>query len=799
MLACALAAAPPASAATSLADGTVRAGDARFQVITPTLIRLEHAADRRFEDRPSLTVAKRRFRAPRYTTRRHGGVLAIRTGWLTLRYRLDSGPFRRSNLSVELRVGNRNEVVRPRFPPPPPPPVGPPSFEVGPYEVQEDPNYRAPRSGNVGGWYRALDLAGGPVPMHDGLLSREGWYLLDDSQGVLLRDAPPGFAVRPDHPGNYQDGYLFGYGHDYARGLSDLRTLTGAAPLLPRQAFGVWFSRYFAYRQRDYPALLARFRAERVPLDVLMVDTDFKAPHAWNGWGWNPRLFPDPEGFLSWAHREGLAVSLNTHPSITTDDPRFTVANRRAGGLRPDPTGIRCRAMVTVGDAYGTASPGAAADCRVFDWTRAGDQDAYLSLHEPFERDGVDFWWLDYCCDESYALAPGLTQDTWINHLYARRNARRGSRWPLLSRIGASVFDPDEAGSGVWAEHRNVIHFTGDARPTWEMLDFQTHFTAAEGNVGIPYVSHDIGGFGGLASDGVSGRHLPDDLYVRWVQSGAFQPILRLHSDHGDRLPWDYSGKARQVAARFLRLRGTLVPYLYTLARQARETGLPIARAMYLRWPEHGRAYAYDRQYMLGPDVLVAPVGVPGDPARKTVWFPPGEWIDYFTGERQRGPGVRTLSVPLERAPVFVREGSVIPTQRYSPRPSRRPPDPLVVTAYSGRDGSFRLYEDSGDGLAYRRGHFAHTRLAHEEHGRESALGIDRARGRFPGRSARRRYEVRFVEVAEPGSATVDERPARRVARGRANGWWYKRRTRTAVVRTGALPTNRPARVAVGP
>ena len=95
---------------------------------------------------------------------------------------------------------------------------------------------------------------------------------------------------------------------DYLRGLADLRRLTGPAPLLPRQAFGVWFSRYFACSQSIYPPLLARFRAERIPLDVLMVDTDFKAPHRWNGWNWWPKLFPDPRGFLRWAHGRGIAV-----------------------------------------------------------------------------------------------------------------------------------------------------------------------------------------------------------------------------------------------------------------------------------------------------------------------------------------------------------------------------------------------------------------------------------------------------------------------------------------------------------
>ena len=243
----------PASAAA--APLSVREGNARFQVLSPTLIRLEYAADGRFENRPSFTAINRAPRPPRYELRRSATTLEIRTERVTLRYLRGSGPFAAGNVSLRLRVAGRQTVAHPRFGPPPPASAGPPAFEVSPYTVREEPESRPRTSGNVGGWYRALDLAAGPVALHDGLISREGWYLLDDSHTALLTDEAPGFATRPEHgSGAYQDGYLFGYGHDYPRGLADLRLLSGAAPLLPRQAFGVWFSRYFAYRQSDYPA-----------------------------------------------------------------------------------------------------------------------------------------------------------------------------------------------------------------------------------------------------------------------------------------------------------------------------------------------------------------------------------------------------------------------------------------------------------------------------------------------------------------------------------------------------------------
>jgi len=300
------------------------------------------------------------------------------------------------------------------------------------------------------------------------------------------------------------------------------------------------------------------------------------------------------------------------------------------------------------------------------------------------------------------------------------------------------------------------------------MLDFETAFTAAEGNVGIPYVSDDIGGFGSITSDGLAGRHLSDELYVRWVQSGAFQPILRLHSDHGDRLPWDYPGRAEQVATEFLRLRGALVPYLYTLASEAHRRGLPMTRAMYLGWPREDAAYTHDHQYMLGRDLLVAPVGTPGDPATKEVWFPPGSWTDVFTGETHRGPGVEQLSVPLDRMPVFARAGAVVPSQEPRPAGNESPPNRLVIDAYPGRRGAFTLYEDAGDGLAYERGRFARTRIKQRRVGSSVTVKVAAADGGYRGMPRKRVYEVR---VHEGGAAAAE------------------------VVRTKALPTNRAARI----
>ena len=717
----------------------------------------------------------------------------IRTGRLTLRWRRGSDCFEAGDLAAYVRIGKKLKKVRPVFgdgPGEPPPPPNPPTRTQA--QPNPDPKPGPRTSGNLGGWARGLDDQEDPVPLADGLLSRDGWYLLDDSRAPLAISGAPGFEERPPHDGAYQDGYLFGYGLDYARGLADLRRLTGSAPLLPRRAFGNWFSRYWPYGAADFQAIIERFGAERIPLDVLGIDTDFKAPtgrantvangylgrpldspYSWNGWDWNRDLYPDPKGFVDWLHARGIATYLNIHPSIGDRDPRWAEAQRTSGGLEPA-NRTSC--------GYFMADPG---ECAVFDWTNQAHLDAYWALHEPFERDGIDFWWLDWCCDESRARAPGLTEDSWINSLYAKRSRARGSRWPSFSRIGSSywAYWGEQEQGGAFSEHRQSIHFTGDTAATWQMLDFQSRFTVAEGNIGLPYVSHDIGSF--------KGKHLADDMYVRWIQAGAFGPLNRLHSNHGDRLPWEYGGEAQRIATEFLRLRGALVPFLYTLARAAHDTGLPMARGMYVRWPKSNDAYANDRQYMLGDELLAAPVGAPGDPATKRVWFPPGEWVDYFTGERHTGPAVKELSVPLARMPVFARAGAVLPTQPYRPNEAAPAGGPLVLTAWAGADGSFRLYEDGGDGLDHRTRH-AFTRIGHDDRGAAGTrVTIGKARGDYTGRPRRRAWELRVVGIERPGTVTVGGKPV--------DTWTYDEATRTVTIRTPRLATSRSARIDLQP
>lgn len=773
-------------------NGVVKQDQARFTVITPTLIRMEYAEDGQFEDRPTQTVAQRPQPQAAFTQKVGQGWLIVETAKLRLRYELDSGPFGADNLIIEVQKGDEIVEARPDW-----------SF--------------APQPGNLGGWRRGLDNERDPQPLYEGVLSRAGWYLMNDSNTVLLTDTPPHFEARPASNGSYQDGYLFGYGLDLEQGLKDLRTLTGAAPLLPKKALGVWFSRWWAYTDPEWRDQVREFQERGVSLDTISIDTDWKLMHrqlgcvvwnaviqaplndacSWNGWDWNRDIFPDPDGFVAWLHEQGIDVGLNVHPSIAGSDPAYPGVVAQTGPLMRDDADLPCSIL--------QADP--STPCYIFDWTQASHYEAYFGLHEPIEETGIDFWWMDWCCEGSSAIAPGLSADTLINQGYYEQHQDMGSRWPAFSRIGGSFQNgkggQDNNGLGAFAEHRYSLHFTGDTCSTWELMKFQADMTASEGNIGLPYVSHDIGSFLGEPQGSADcsnllnlSPRLPEDMYVRWMQFGTFEPIMRLHSHHGDRLPWEYPGQAETIATAFLKLRGRLVPTLYTLSRVAHDTGLPMARSMYLQWPEIEAAYNYRSQYTVGDHMLVASVAAPGDPATINMWVPPGEWVDFFSGEVLSGPAEISRSVPLEHYAVFMRKGAILPLQPELLTSAYGPQDNLSLRVWPGDDGQFDLYEDEGRGFAYRDGAYQWTPLRLESDAGCATLRIEAAQGQnFPGALTSRSWQVEFMATDAPQSVLLN---GQAISSGAGvPGWNYDASSRTVSVSTGSQPSNQATTVAL--
>jgi VCBS repeat-containing protein len=613
----------------------------------------------------------------------------------------------------------------------------------------------------LGGYRRSLDGFNGDngaPTTTPGLLHKDGWYLLDDTTSALYDPATGKVTQRPSHGGgSYLDGYLFGFGHDYKQGLSDLATLTGPPKLLPEWAYGVWYSEYFDRKATDYEnKILPAFRSEGVPLDVLVTDTDFKSPNTWSGWEMDPAKFPDPKAFFDWAAAQGLHNTLNIHPSIAANDPQYTQAQATAKGK-----------LLKGGCGSDTGS-----DCYSFDWGDPNQLKAYMDLHQTMERQGNDFWWLDWCCDNSLSSLPGVTPDAWINQQYATDANKNIGRGFVLSRAYGSLQAGGYSGqqglsTGPWADKRTTVHFTGDTASSWATLKAEVGYTPGESAAtGMSAISHDIGGFNdttGLtgsetySSGGntVTSHKLPDDMYARWVQLGTFQPIDRLHGNHSDRLPWQYGAAARSAADKFLNLREDLVPYTYTLAQQAADTGIPVVRPTYLEYPDEPQAYATaGSEYFYGSDMLVAPVTTPGTTATTSVWLPPGQWTDYFTGRTYTGGTTQNITTGLDTMPVFVRAGAVIPTRTHNvTNNDENPLGKVTLTVAPGASGTSTLYEDNGTTTGP--GRDAITMIRYNQTRSARTLTICPVGRPYPGQVKKRQWTITFLGATAPHVVTL--------------------------------------------
>lgn len=603
---------------------------------------------------------------------------------------------------------------------------------------------------NLRGARRTLDGCRGEAALDPGILSRAGWALHDDSALVRF-DPDTGWVQAPAAP--LQDWYFFGYGHDFKAALAEYARFGGAVPMIPRWLLGAWWSRYWKYSDHDVRRLIAEFAEHDFPLDVFVIDMDWHL-QGWTGYTWNSELFPDPQAALAWIHRQGLRTTLNLHP---------------ADGVGPHEA-----AYEEVAEVLGVQS-GEPIPFRISDPAFAR---AYFELlHHPLEDQGVDFWWMDWQQGRASEL-PGLDPLPWLNHLHYEDMRRRRDRRPLVfSRWG---------GLG---NHRYPIGFSGDTFATWEALRFQPYFTATAANVLYGWWSHDIGGHFDACEP---------ELYVRWVQLGAFSPILRLHSTNdaaAERRPWAFPPAVRDAARAAFQARYALLPYLYTLARVHADEALAPARPLYYDWPEHEAAYVAREQYALGDQLIVAPIVRPADPATglayADIWVPPGDWIERSSGEPLHGPAWVRRTGDLESIPQLVRAGAILPLAPERSRSHQQPHDQLILAVFPGEQGAFRLYEDAGEGEEYRAGQFEWTPISirSRDNGLRRELMIGPVEGRCFDLPTARAYSVRFEHSRRPALVQLDGEEH--------TAWSYDEAMRAIVVDIPTRPTDLPTTLVV--
>lgn len=676
----------------------VRGDRFRITVLTDGLLRLEYSDDGVFEDRASAFALFRDLPVPDYRVIDGPQHLEILTSRVHLVY--DRGPLRASGLSIQVRgnISAYHSVWR---------------FGDG--------------GANLGGTARTLDNADGAVDLEPGVLSRQGYAVLDDSLTPVL----DGTGWIHPRNGERTDLYFFGYGRDYRDAVRALYAVSGSTPVLPRFALGTWWSRYHRYTAEEYLALMDSFAEAGIRFSIAVLDMDWHVVEVdpahgsgWTGYSWNRALFPDPEGFLRNLHERGLRVTLNVHPAdgVRVFEEKYPDMARALGR---DP---------------------AAGDPIAFDVTDPAFLAAYFDvLHRSLERQGVDFWWIDWQSGSQSRIA-GIDPLWMLNHFHSLDSARDGRRPLTLSRY---------AGPG---SHRYPVGFSGDTVVSWDSLDFQPCFTATASNIGYGWWSHDIGGHMFGAKD--------DELATRWVQLGAFSPIMRLHSGNSPfntKEPWRFGRQAQSIMIRYLRLRHRLLPYLHTMNHRAARDGEPLVHPMYWSYPEMPQAYQVPNQFTFGTELLVAPITRPGHRrllmGSVLAWLPTGRWIDIFTGLVYDGDREVVLHRRLDDIPVLARAGAIVPlTADAVPgnewdRNESDNPVGLEVLVVVGADGSFELIEDDGTGSGRDAVTVARTPITYD-HDR-GTVSIGPAAGALACIPQRRDWWITFPGLADDGTPTA--------------------------------------------
>ncbi|MBQ4618182.1 MAG: DUF5110 domain-containing protein [Clostridia bacterium] len=645
----------PLAASENLACGRT----CRISVLTPSLLRLEYAPDGVFEDRASQSMFYRDFPSCDFAISREGDTMVVETA--TVRLSCEDGvPFSRDTLSCALKS------------------------EPGTVWHYGD------EIETLGGTVRTLDCVDGAMPLGDGVCSRRGIAVLDDSRTMLLGE--DGWVeVRPE---GRTDLYLFAYGYDYRTAVRDLMRLTGAPPLLPAYALGNWWSRYHAYSADEYLALMERFENEGIPFSVGVVDMDWhvteipeelreteeRVSDGWTGYSWNRELFPDYKAFLNTLKEKDLKIALNLHP--------------HAGVRRHEDMYPQMATACGIDPASGKRIP--------FDILSQTYMANYFDvLHHPYEEDGVDFWWMDWQQGTDYFWIHEPNKDgklhderevldpLWmLNHLHILDISRNGKRPMFFSRF---------SGPG---SQRYPVGFSGDTVMSWDSLRFQPYFTATASNIGYPWWSHDIGGHMRGFRD--------DELTTRWMQLGVFSPINRLHSANSlfnRKEPWCYGSEAKPIMARWLRMRHNFFPYLYAMNYRAHRELLPLVQPMYYSHPLCDKAYEVKNQFWFGSELMVAAATAKRHPVSRLtateVWIPEGDWFDFETGLHYRASSPRGRMIEthrgLDRYPVFAKAGAIVPMADYADNRLQNA-DTLDLYVFPGADNTFTLFEDGGDG-----------------------------------------------------------------------------------------------------
>lgn len=613
----------------------------RFTILTPSLIRLEYSPNGIFNDLPTLNIWYRNFEKPEFTALENDNKLVISTSFFSLTYLRETSFNGRkfnqaSNLSVTNLITNKTWY----------------------YNYQEIKNYET----HV---YMSNGAKGKKVKS---LFSLDGFVTIDDSKTDYFDE----FGCLVKNESNNTDIYLFMYGTKFFTCLKDYYKVTGQPILLPRYAFGNWWSRNITYDEESINKLITDFKSHDIPLSTILINDSWSIRTSDNkqSFSFNKDLFNNPKALVDSVHSSNIRLGITINPmnGFSNVEENYELLKKY---LQPNDKGII-----------------------PFNVLNNRDIDAYLKLIiHPLDNLGIDFYNIDYFDEKK------LQELMLLKHYNMFDIKRDKSRRPMIFGYNANVM-----------AHRYGILYYGKSISSWEELDLISKFNCETANLGISYWSHDIGGF----HKGIEDM----ELFTRFIQLGVFCPILRLNSDSGKyykRYPWKWGIKTYNITKNYLIFRHKLIPYLYSENYRYHKNGIPFIQPLYYQYPSLYDDELYSNEYYFGSQLFISPIVKHKDYImNRTIhkfYMPEGIWYDFVTGKKFPGGRKYVSFFRDEDYPVFAKAGAIIPLSMNIENNNTNVPTDLEIQIFPGRNNVYNLYEDDGISNKYEDGEYLLTNI----------------------------------------------------------------------------------------
>jgi len=540
--------------------------------------------------------------------------------------------------------------------------------------------------------------------------------------------------------------YYFFHGPSIRKILGRYADLTGRMQLPPMWALGNQQSRWSYYPDTMVEEVVSEYRKRDLPLDVIYLDIDYM--HGYRVFTFDKERFPDPKGLTDRLKRQGVKV-------VTIVDPGIKHQPKEKGYLAYD-QGLEKNYFQRRrnGDLFvPRVWPG---DSVFVDYTLPEARRWWGDLHRFYTDNGIAGIWNDMNEPSDFVDQTGKNQLDVVSHDEGEKSTHAKNRNTFALLMSRATYEGLErlqpalrpyvitraAYAGI---QRYATMWTGDTNSTWEALALNIPMFTSLGLSGEPFVGSDVGGFIGRGNG---------ELLVRSYQVSFLAPFCRNHKviDGYDQEPWRFGKSYEDVIRKYLKLRYALMPFLYTTLEEAHRTGVPLFRPLMLNYQNDSSTYNLDDQFMVGEDLLVAPIVKP-DVTHRLVYLPEGTWYDYWTNKKYAGGTMISVDAPLDVVPMFVRGGAMIPTVPPQNYIGERSNDQVTFNIYPDDKGtaSAELYEDDGLSPAYKRGEFRRTKVSVRRGQRGQIVSISAAEGSY--KPAPRRFS--FVLRSSPRNNSV--------------------------------------------